>query len=534
MRLNKFFILFFFFSACINVSKFSKEDIEQEKNIIKSKIAKEEILYIQVKEFKNESQVKEIDYLSNAIPDLIIQYLFLFENENAYLPLKIKYTNIASDISKNSYFFKYLTNIVTTITQFSTNISREISNIELIETNILKQKNKNILEFKTITNILTNEVTNIKISNIMETNLPILTEKNFYLMISNEFPELENEITALKIVLSKTEITNSIYSSIITGKYKISKDSKASGPKMLEIEINTTNFLTSTNVTSYKITSREDTLNENIILFIKPYRKFILNKPTGDLIINSSPEEVDVYINGIFLGKTPLYFPSIESKAHKITFSKEGYKRTTMKYIIQENKTNLIFYDLEENKTGGKIKIDSTISNSRVFINSIYKGKTPLTVSNLTLFDTHRVVVYPPDTNLSPFYYNFILNKADEDIEINASFKTQIGNTETFKKTMWGLSFFSWGLTLTFVGLDVYNHYLSEYHKDQYYSYKKTEDNYYYQYYDYMSKIFYNYFLFSTMFSMGMTALALNSEDIYIGIYQLDNKTLLATVNLRF
>ncbi|MEJ5284117.1 MAG: PEGA domain-containing protein [Brevinematia bacterium] len=534
MRLKKIFILLIFLSSCININRFSKEEIDKERTEIKSKITKQEILYIQIERFKNDSQVKEIDYLSNAIVDLLIQYLSFFENESAFLPLKISYTNIGKEISKNSYFYKYITNINTQLTQFSTNISQSITNIEIIETNTVKQRNRTLVEYKRITNIITNEITNLSASNIIETNLPFLTEENFYLMVSNEFPEIENEIKNLRIVISTNAITNEKYISTIKGSYKISKESKASGPKIIEIEIDTINFLTTTNTNSYKITSREDVLNENIIQFIKPYRKFILNKPTGDITINSQPEDVDIYINGIFLGKTPLYFPAIESKTHKITFSKEGYKRTTLKYNLKENITNVIFYNLEETKTGGIIKINSTSSNARVFINSNYKGKTPLVVSNLNLFDTHRVVVYPEETNLEPFYYNFTLTKPDENIDITASFKTYTGNTEMFKKTMWGLAFTSWGLTLAFVGLDIYSHYLSEYHKDQYYSYKKTEDNYYFQYYAYMSQIYYNYFLFSTVLSMGMTALALNSEDIYLGIYSSDNKTFVATLNLRF
>ncbi len=530
-----FFLILFCIFGCLSVKRYSREEIEKEKIELKQKLVANSLLNIYILDFKNASKNEEINYLSNAISELLLQYLYIMEQEEAYIPYKVSYMDLTPYIKKDTYFYKYVTNINSMLTQFSTNIMEDIREEDIFVTNKLVKNRKTILEVKTNKNIITNIITNVVVSNVISTNLPMLTEENFYKMIKEEFKELEKEISHFKISLSRNfQEKKTDFYSIVTGEYRISKESKLSGPKTIEIEIVCSNFLSLTNVVSYKLVSREDIINEKIMDFIKEYRKLILNKPVCDIIVTSYPEDVDIYLDGIFMGKTPLYYPSIKSGRHRITFSKQGYKRVSLEYNLIPDITNNIYKDLDINKTGGIVKIDSKIENSRVFINSQYEGKTPLVVSNLQLFEKYRVVVYPPQTNLAPFYYNFTLKDVNDNIEINANFSTQLGNTELFKKTMWGVSFLSWGLVVTFIGLDVYSHYLAEYYKDEYYSYGGNKDKYNFLYYDSMSKVYYNYFLFSTVLSLGTTALALHSEDIYLGIYTLDRNNIVAQINFKF
>ncbi|MGC8764412.1 MAG: PEGA domain-containing protein [Brevinematia bacterium] len=541
------FILLFF--SCLE--RFSKEEIEKQKKDLKLKIASTlpENVTIFIFSFENKSKNEEIDYLSVAIPDLIEQYTGTLEYEHAYLPVDYNNIKMPSDLlklinNKNSYFYSYVTNFDTTITQFVTNVFFKITNIEAIQTNIVTTgKKKTKIELVYLTNTITNYFTNYTISNIIKTNLTVLETKSFFLMLSNEIPEFISEACYFPVKLenkSKEEgltnlsfLTNYKFYITLSGSYKIFKDTK-SGPRSVEIEIISSNFLLSTNVFNYTIRAREDLIHEEMTAFIKTFRRKLLNKPCGDLIVRSEPDDVSIYLDGVFIGRTPLYFPSVLVGSHRITFSKQGYKQVILNVKILEELTNVVFQNLKENVVGGVVKFNSVHPASRVFIDSQYIGKTPLVVSNLTLFEKHRVSIYSTNTNLAPFYHSFVLNRPDDNLMINASFKNELGSPLPLRQTLWNASFFCWGTTIYMLGMNIYSHYLSEYYKDEYVSYGKNDSKILYEYYEDRKKVYFNFFLLSSVISMGMTAVALNSEDIYFGIMIGNERNIFASLNFRY
>ncbi len=128
-------VLCLILSGCLE--RFSKEEIEKQKNELKGKIAKmlPEKIDIFIFSFENTSKNEEIEYLKKAIPDLINQNLSTLEYENAYVPISYKDIKMPPDIiklinNKNSYFFNYITNMKQTITQYTTNITNYVTNIE--------------------------------------------------------------------------------------------------------------------------------------------------------------------------------------------------------------------------------------------------------------------------------------------------------------------------------------------------------------------------------------------------------------------
>jgi len=547
-----FIIFLFFYTGCIQ--RFSKEEILMQKETLKSKILEKvnKSVNIYILPFENNSKDKEIDYLSTAIQNSLYEFLYFLEYENAYIPFEVNSTPLTKDIEdivikKDSYFYKYATNFNTRLTQYSISYSNYVTT-EIITTSnkIETQKGKKkIVQWKqeNITNYITNTITNYSVSNIVNTNIATLPKENFLYILSNEIPDLTNEASYLKINVSNIEsssnltlLSNIIYYTI-GGSYKV-EEKKKTGTKIINIEIILSNFVLSTsssnlNIKKFNISAREDSIQENLWGFIKEVRKMVLNKPVGDIIVTSNPEDVSVYVDGIFIGKTPLYFPSIVAKKHRFTFSKQEYHNLVVEGEIKPNITNYIFKDLKKKSVGGILKITSNPSNSKVFLESQYVGNTPLVISNLPLQMQQRIIIHPRETNFVPSYYTIILNNTNEIVEIDSRLNKTLGYPEYVKKLMWGLDFLSWGITTSILGLSIYSHYLGEYFKDRYFSLQKEYDRINYSYYENMSKTYLNFFVISGVISTGLTAFALQTEEINLG-FNIERNLFFASISLKY
>ena len=120
-----------------------------------------------------------------------------------------------------------------------------------------------------------------------------------------------------------------------------------------------------------------DVLDE-VVLYEKGFtpleKRYTLEKLKAVLKIVSTPEKVKVYLNGKYLGETPLKISKDSQIRGKLTLMKKGYK-------IYEKYVSVNIGSLKEIKVKlkaiVKLKIQSEPENAEILVNGKFVGKTP-------------------------------------------------------------------------------------------------------------------------------------------------------------
>jgi hypothetical protein len=121
----------------------------------------------------------------------------------------------------------------------------------------------------------------------------------------------------------------------------------------------------------------------------------------GNISVSSSPAGALVLLEGISTGATtPAKIESVTNGLHYVTLRLAGYQEYTQSVTVNEDATSTVSATLTatltttttEAITNGSIYIESNPSNAAVFLNTVYQGKTPVTLYNITRGD-YRVVV---------------------------------------------------------------------------------------------------------------------------------------------
>jgi len=109
---------------------------------------------------------------------------------------------------------------------------------------------------------------------------------------------------------------------------------------------------------------------------------FTLSPKYGDLRIESTPSNADVYIDGIYRGKTPLLIRNMLAKTYEIRLRYPGYQDLVQKVEVKEGRENRIVLSLLP--LTGSLNINSNPQGAEVYLNGVYKGITPITIYELT------------------------------------------------------------------------------------------------------------------------------------------------------
>jgi len=107
-------------------------------------------------------------------------------------------------------------------------------------------------------------------------------------------------------------------------------------------------------------------------------------KPTiaeGSISIISNPSGATVYLNGAYMGKTPLSLDNVISKSHIITVKKTGYNDKTLRLSLSAGGAENLDVLLES--LLGSISISSNPSGANIYLDGTFKGTTPTTLSNV-------------------------------------------------------------------------------------------------------------------------------------------------------
>jgi tetratricopeptide (TPR) repeat protein len=109
----------------------------------------------------------------------------------------------------------------------------------------------------------------------------------------------------------------------------------------------------------------------------------------GIIKLTSTPSGASVFLDGTFKGVCPITLNNVTTGKHLIKITKTGYQDYQKEITISSDKTTYINADLSPLTTTkaidkpGKIFLSSTPSGAKIYLNNLFKGVTPQTLSVL-------------------------------------------------------------------------------------------------------------------------------------------------------
>lgn len=103
----------------------------------------------------------------------------------------------------------------------------------------------------------------------------------------------------------------------------------------------------------------------------------------GKIRVTSNPSYAKAYLDGVYRGTTPLTISNVKVGKHTIKVTKKGYYDHSETVRVRENTTAYVSARLRPIPKTGSIYINSTPSYAKVYLDDAYRGRTPLTISNL-------------------------------------------------------------------------------------------------------------------------------------------------------
>ncbi len=105
----------------------------------------------------------------------------------------------------------------------------------------------------------------------------------------------------------------------------------------------------------------------------------------GKIKVTSSPSYAEVYLDGTYRGRTTLTLSNVRVGKHTIKVTKKDYYNWSETVQVEGSSTTYVSARLEPVPRTGSIYINSTPSSAKVYLGGAYRGRTPLTISNLEI-----------------------------------------------------------------------------------------------------------------------------------------------------
>jgi len=119
------------------------------------------------------------------------------------------------------------------------------------------------------------------------------------------------------------------------------------------------------------------------------------NVQTGSLSVNSAPSGAIAYLDNVFKGTTPLTITGVSAGYHSVKLTKSGYYDYLANVYVPPKRTavlNAILTPIIPINNTGSLFVSSTPSAAPLFVDNVFKGLTPITVSGLSA-GSHSVKV---------------------------------------------------------------------------------------------------------------------------------------------
>jgi len=144
---------------------------------------------------------------------------------------------------------------------------------------------------------------------------------------------------------------------------------------------------------------------------------YVAERPiTGKIKIESEPTFAKIYLDGKYKGRTPKTIYGVTKGYHSVKVTKRGYSDWSETIYVRRGETVELFAKLLT--PYASIRVISTPSYARVFLDGIEKGRTPLTIERVERDRWHEVVV------LKEHYYvykaEFYIAAEEEPVDFKA------------------------------------------------------------------------------------------------------------------
>jgi hypothetical protein len=116
----------------------------------------------------------------------------------------------------------------------------------------------------------------------------------------------------------------------------------------------------------------------------------------GALSVDSSPQGAKIYLNGYYRGVSPFSLDQLTPGSYTIDAVLDGYRPYTTIVRISAGNTSNVYTTLQPlSSSPNSIYVTSDPTNAFVYLDTIYRGKTPLTMTGISPGD-HRVELNAP------------------------------------------------------------------------------------------------------------------------------------------
>jgi PEGA domain len=116
----------------------------------------------------------------------------------------------------------------------------------------------------------------------------------------------------------------------------------------------------------------------------------------GGLSVDSSPQGAKIYLNGFYRDVSPFTFNQLTPGSYTVAFVLDGYQSySTLVRVTAGTTTNVYTALASVSSSPNSIYITSDPTNAFVYLDTLYEGKTPLTITGITPGD-HLVELKAP------------------------------------------------------------------------------------------------------------------------------------------
>jgi hypothetical protein len=161
-----------------------------------------------------------------------------------------------------------------------------------------------------------------------------------------------------------------------------------------------------------------DLLNINTLgpYHLQDSQYFDVKNPYGKIVVSTTPSNTEIYLDGKYMGTSPMTIPNVVQGKHTVLLKKEGYNEISTSVAVTADSESYLSKTLTQ-KTGS-VRISTIPAGAQINIDGRYTGVSPMTVDSL-----------------SPGSHDISLRMNDYR-DVYDSFYITAGSATTYSKTM--------------------------------------------------------------------------------------------------
>jgi hypothetical protein len=103
----------------------------------------------------------------------------------------------------------------------------------------------------------------------------------------------------------------------------------------------------------------------------------------GSIYVQSQPAGAQIYFNGKYQGISPVNIYNVWPGSYSITAEMTGYQTYTATANVGSGMVENVYCPLTKLDTNGALYVMSDPSGSNIYLDAVYKGRTPMTINNI-------------------------------------------------------------------------------------------------------------------------------------------------------